>query len=129
MHARPQHAVGDGQLLLTTVRSHDQFNTTIYSENDRYRGISDGRRVVFLNPADIERLGLHRDEWVDLIGHFEAETRRAERFKVVPYDIPAGCVARYYPESNVLVPIRSVADKSNQPTSKSIVISIQPVIL
>ena len=126
VHARPRHEVCDGRLLLTTVRSHDQFNTTIYSENDRYRGISHGRRVVFMNPADIDRLGLHRDEWVDLIGHFEAETRRAERFKVVPYDIPVGCAATYYPESNVLVPIRSVADKSNQPTSKSIVISIEP---
>jgi anaerobic selenocysteine-containing dehydrogenase len=128
VHARPRHAVGDGRLLLTTIRSHDQFNTTIYSENDRYRGIAHGRRVVFLNPADIERLGLRRDEWVDLVGHFESETRRAERFKVVPYEIPAGCAATYYPESNVLVPIRSVADKSNQPTSKSIVVSIEPAI-
>jgi molybdopterin-dependent oxidoreductase alpha subunit len=126
VHPRPLNAVGDGRLLLTTIRSHDQFNTTIYSENDRYRGIAHGRRVVFLNPSDIERLGLHRDEWVDLVGHFESETRRAERFKVVPYNIPAGCAATYYPESNVLVPIRSVADKSNQPTSKSIVVSIEP---
>jgi molybdopterin-dependent oxidoreductase alpha subunit len=125
VHPIPEHNLSDRQLLLTTVRSHDQFNTTIYSESDRYRGISKGRRVVFLNEADMKRLGLQRDQWVDLISHFEGETRRAERFKVVPYQIPLGCAAAYYPETNVLVPIRSVADKSNQPVSKSIVITIE----
>jgi molybdopterin-dependent oxidoreductase alpha subunit len=128
VHRVPEHALMDGQLLLTTIRSHDQFNTTIYSENDRYRGIAHGRRVVFLNVQDMKQLGLQRDEWVDLISHFESETRRAERFKVVPYEIPAGCAAAYYPEANVLVPIRSAAEGSNQPTSKSIVISIEPSI-
>jgi molybdopterin-dependent oxidoreductase alpha subunit len=126
VHAIPMHKLADGQLLLTTLRSHDQFNTTIYSENDRYRGISNGRRVVFLNVADIERLGFERHQWVDLISHFEAETRRAERFKVVPYEIPQGCAAAYYPETNVLVPIQSVADGSHQPASKSVVISLEP---
>jgi molybdopterin-dependent oxidoreductase alpha subunit len=126
VHPIPQHQLSDGQLLLTTVRSHDQFNTTIYGENDRYRGISHGRRVVFMNTQDMRKLGLEKDQWVDLISHFEGETRRAERFKVVPYEIPAGCVAAYYPETNVLVPIRSVADKSNQPVSKSIVITVEP---
>ncbi len=125
VHPRPSHEVADNQLLLTTLRSHDQFNTTIYSENDRYRGIAHGRRVVFLNPNDIARLGFRRDEWVDLVSHFEGETRRAERFKVVPYEIPSGCAATYYPEANVLVPIRATADKSNQPVSKSLVISIE----
>jgi molybdopterin-dependent oxidoreductase alpha subunit len=126
VHAIPEHVLADGQLLLMTVRSHDQFNTTIYSENDRYRGISHGRRVVFLNQEDMNRLGLQRDQWVDLLSHFESETRRAERFKVVPYDIPIGCAAAYFPETNVLVPVRSAADGSNQPASKSIVISIAP---
>jgi anaerobic selenocysteine-containing dehydrogenase len=126
VHPIPKHDLDGGKLLLTTIRSHDQFNTTIYSESDRYRGISNGRRVVFLNQSDIDRLGLKKDQWVDLISHFESETRRAERFKVVPYEIPAGCAAAYYPETNVLVPIRSVAAKSNQPVSKSIVISIEP---
>jgi molybdopterin-dependent oxidoreductase alpha subunit len=126
VHPIPQHDLTDGRLLLTTVRSHDQFNTTIYSENDRYRGISDGRRVVFLNGKDMTRLGIHQDQWVDLISHFESETRRAERFKAIEYQIPAGCAAAYYPETNVLVPIRSVAEKSNQPVSKSIVITIEP---
>jgi molybdopterin-dependent oxidoreductase alpha subunit len=126
VHPIPDHDLVPGQLLLTTIRSHDQFNTTIYSERDRYRGIVDGRRVVFLNQQDIDRLGLERDQWVDLTSHFEGETRLAARFKVVPYPIPVGCAAAYYPETNVLVPVRSVADKSNQPASKSIVISIQP---
>ena len=108
VHKIPEHDLPKGGLLLTTIRSHDQFNTTIYSENDRYRGISNGRRVVFLNNEDISRLGLKKDQWVDLVSHFESELRRAERFKVVPYEIPPGCAAAYYPETNVLVPIRSV---------------------
>jgi len=126
VHEIPEHDLAPGRLLLTTIRSHDQFNTTIYSENDRYRGISKGRRVVFLNAEDIGRLGLAKDQWVDLVSHFEGEKRRAERFKVVPYEIPRGCAAAYYPETNVLVPIRSVAEGSNQPVSKSIIISIEP---
>jgi molybdopterin-dependent oxidoreductase alpha subunit len=126
VHPIPQHDLTGGKLLLTTVRSHDQFNTTIYSENDRYRGISKGRRVVFLNADDMKRLGIEKDQWVDLISHFESETRRAERFKAVPYEIPIGCAAAYFPETNVLVPVRDVADVSNQPASKSIIISIEP---
>jgi molybdopterin-dependent oxidoreductase alpha subunit len=126
IHEIPARDLPEGQLLLTTIRSHDQFNTTIYGESDRYRGISKGRRVVFLNLEDIRGLALEKDQWVDLVSHFESETRRAERFKVVPYEIPAGCAAAYFPETNVLVPIRDVADKSNQPVSKSIVISIEP---
>jgi molybdopterin-dependent oxidoreductase alpha subunit len=125
-HKIPEHDLAGGKLLLMTIRSHDQFNTTIYSENDRYRGISKGRRVVFMNVNDINRLGLQKDQWVDLISHFESETRRAKRFKVVPYEIPAGCAAAYYPETNVLVPIRNIADGSHQPASKSIVITIEP---
>jgi len=125
-HQIPEHDLKSGQLLLTTIRSHDQFNTTIYGETDRYRGISKGRRIVFLNSEDIDRLALQKDQWVDLISHFESETRRAERFKVVPYEIPPGCAAAYFPETNVLVPIRNVADGSNQPASKSIIITIEP---
>ncbi|HWD92625.1 MAG TPA: FdhF/YdeP family oxidoreductase [Verrucomicrobiae bacterium] len=126
VHEIPERDLPEGRLLLTTIRSHDQFNTTIYGDNDRYRGISKGRRVVFLNSEDMKPLSLEKDQWVDLISHFESETRRAERFKVVPYEIPPGCAAAYFPETNVLVPIRDVADKSNQPASKSIVISIEP---
>jgi molybdopterin-dependent oxidoreductase alpha subunit len=126
VHPIPDHALDAGKLLLTTIRSHDQFNTTIYSESDRYRGISHGRRVVFLNRDDLKTMGIESHQWVDLISHFEGESRRARRFKVVPYEIPQGCAAAYYPETNVLVPLRHVADRSNQPASKSLVISVEP---
>ena len=128
VHPIAEHDLSDGRLLLTTIRSHDQFNTTIYSESDRYRGISNGRRVVFLNADDIRRLGLEKDQWVDLISHFHSETRRAKRFKVVPYHIPCGCAAAYFPETNVLVQIGNTADGSNQPASKSLVISIEATV-
>jgi molybdopterin-dependent oxidoreductase alpha subunit len=129
VHPIPRHELDRDQLLLTSLRSHDQFNTTIYSENDRYRGVSGGRRVVFLNPDDMQRLGIRKDQWVDLISHFESETRRVERFKAIPYEIPTGCAATYFPEANALVPIRNVAEKSNQPVSKSLVITLEPSML
>lgn len=125
VHPIPKRTLAENQLLLTTIRSHDQFNTTIYSENDRYRGISNGRRIVFLNGEDIRRLDLKIGQWVDLVSHFESETRRAERFRVISYEIPRGCAAAYYPETNVLVPLRDVAEGSDQPASKSIVITIE----
>ena len=125
VHPIAEHDLAGGKLLLTTIRSHDQFNTTIYSEGDRYRGISHGRRVIFLNREDMKAGGWEKDQWVDVISHFEGEIRRAKRFKVVPYDIPPGCAAAYYPETNVLVPLRNTADGSNQPASKSLVISLE----
>jgi molybdopterin-dependent oxidoreductase alpha subunit len=125
VHAIPEHRLEPRQLLLMTLRSHDQFNTTIYGEDDRYRGIYGGRRVVFLHEADMREQGLVKDQWVDLISHCGSQRRRAERFKVVPYDIPRGCAAAYYPETNVLVPVQDVADGSNQPASKSLVITIE----
>jgi anaerobic selenocysteine-containing dehydrogenase len=90
------------------------------------RAVPPNRRVVFMNAGDLSRLGIQKDQWVDLLSPFESETRRAERFKVIPYEIPAGCAAAYYPETNVLAPIRSVADDSNQPASKSITITLEP---
>jgi molybdopterin-dependent oxidoreductase alpha subunit len=125
VHAIPRHALGAGKLLMTTLRSHDQFNTTIYGEDDRYRGIFGGRRVVFLNAEDMRERGIAADSWVDLVSHFVTERRRAERFKAIPYDIPRGCAAAYFPETNVLVPVNSVAEGSNQPASKSIVITLE----
>jgi molybdopterin-dependent oxidoreductase alpha subunit len=122
----PRHGMGDGQLLLTTIRSHDQFNTTIYGNNDRYRGISNGRRVIFLNVEDMRERGLREGQWVDITSHFGAECRRAERFEVVPYPIARGSAAAYYPETNVLVPVRSVARGSNQPASKSLLVTLAP---
>jgi molybdopterin-dependent oxidoreductase alpha subunit len=126
VHSLPEHALEDGELLLTTIRSHDQFNTTIYGETDRYRGIAHGRRVVFLNADDIRARGLTDGAFVDLVSRFGTERRRAERFKVVSYPIPKGCAAAYFPETNVLVAVGSVAEGSNQPASKSIVIRVEP---
>jgi anaerobic selenocysteine-containing dehydrogenase len=122
----PKWDLSEDELLLMTIRSHDQFNTTIYGERDRYRGISGGRRVVFMNAADIGRRGLRADDHVDLVSHFEGETRRVSRFRVVPYEIPPGCAAAYFPETNPLVPLRAVSIGSNQPASKSIVITVEP---
>jgi molybdopterin-dependent oxidoreductase alpha subunit len=126
VHQLPELKLGPDQFLMMTIRSHDQFNTSVYSSNDRYRGISGGRRVVFLNPKDIAAAGLRARQVVDLVSHFEGEERIARRFEVVPYDIPQRCAATYFPEANVLVPVRSVAEKSNTPASKSVVISIRP---
>src|SRR5215212_7410579 len=109
-----------------TVRSHDQFNTTIYGLDDRYRGVRNERRVVFLNSSDVEEQGLSAGQVVDLVSHFEGEERTARRFLVVPYPVPRRSAAAYFPEANVLVPVRSVADKSNTPASKSVRISVRP---
>ena len=128
VHALAQHDLEPGQFLMMTIRSHDQFNTSVYTLNDRYRGISDNRQVVFLNEDDINAAGLQAGQVVDLVSHFEGEERVAPRFAIVPYDIPRGCAATYFPEANVLVPVRSVAEKSNTPASKSVVISIRPVM-
>ena len=125
VNAIPQHDLGDGRLLLTTLRSHDQFNTTIYGEDDRYRGVYGGRRVIFLNEEDMRERGIVANQFVDIVSYFGTERRRAARFKAVPYEIPCGCAAAYYPETNVLVPVASVATGSNQPASKSIPITIE----
>ena len=115
-----------GQYLMTTVRSHDQFNTTIYGLNDRYRGVYNGRRVIFMNEEDMKAEGLQQGQLVDLTSHFNDERRVARNFMVAPIQIARGCTATYFPEANVLVPINSTADRSNTPTSKSLVISIMP---
>ncbi|MBL8148466.1 MAG: FdhF/YdeP family oxidoreductase [Blastocatellia bacterium] len=124
VHPIPKIKLRPGQFMMMTIRSHDQFNTTIYGLEDRYRGVYQGRRVVFLNKEDIKEMGLRAGQWVDLKSHFEGEERVARRFAVVSYDIPRRCAATYFPEANALVPIRSVAEKSNTPASKSVVISI-----
>ena len=115
-----------GRLLLQTLRSHDQFNTTIYGLDDRYRGIKNGRRVVFVNAADLADLGLADAAMVDLVSEYsDGVERRAKDFRIVAYDTARGCAAAYYPETNVLVPLDSVADVSNTPTSKSVVIRLE----
>ncbi|MEP6707303.1 MAG: FdhF/YdeP family oxidoreductase [Pyrinomonadaceae bacterium] len=127
VHDLPRHDLQPGQFLMLTMRSHDQFNTTIYGLDDRYRGIRAARRVVLLNPIDIQEAGLRQGQDVDLISHFSDGERTARHFAVVPYNIPRRCAATYFPEANVLVPIGSVADKSNTPASKSVVISLRAV--
>jgi molybdopterin-dependent oxidoreductase alpha subunit len=118
--------VETGQYVLMTIRSHDQFNTTIYGLNDRYRGVYNGRRVIFMNPEDIREARLMQGQPVNITSHFGGNERYADRFLVAPYSIPRGCVATYFPEANVLVPVGSVAEGSNTPTSKSVIVSILP---
>jgi anaerobic selenocysteine-containing dehydrogenase len=122
----PKHKLKPDEFLLTTIRSHDQFNSTIYGLNDRYRGVFDGRRVLFLNPLDMAARNLQAGQIVDIYSHFEGEVRKAPRFAIVPYAIARRSAAAYYPETNVLVPIRSVAAKSNQPAYKCIRITLRP---
>jgi len=117
--------LGSDELLMMTIRSHDQFNTTIYGLDDRYRGVRNERRVVFINQKDMERFGLSKLESVNLVSTYNGERRIVHNFLVVPYDIPAGCVATYFPETNPLVPIHLTAKKSNTPVSKSIIITIE----
>jgi len=114
------------QFLMMTIRSHDQYNTTIYGLDDRYRGLTAGRRVVLMNREDMEDHAFTQGDLVDLVSHFEGKTRTARQFQVVPYPIPLKCVATYFPEANVLIPIESVAEKSNTPTSKSVVVPLHP---
>ena len=121
----PDLALPAGRLRMMTLRSHDQFNTTIYGLDDRYRGIRGGRRVVFVHAADMVALGLVERQPVDLISEWHDGERVAEAFVVVPYDLPRGNCATYFPEANVLVPLDSVAEKSGTPTSKSVVIRIR----
>ncbi|WP_369815171.1 FdhF/YdeP family oxidoreductase [Aeromicrobium sp. Leaf272] len=120
--------VPDGHLLLQTLRSHDQFNTTIYGLSDRYRGIEDARRVVMVHPDDVAALGWNEGDVVDLVTHWEDDDvdRVAPGFRIVSYDTPRGTAAAYYPETNPLVPLDSVAEHSNTPTSKSVVIRLVP---
>jgi molybdopterin-dependent oxidoreductase alpha subunit len=119
-----------GRLLLQTLRSHDQYNTTIYGKDDRYRGIHGGRRVVMVNADDIDALGFADGEVVDLVSEWTGrdgvvQERRAEAFRIVAYSTPRGNAAAYYPETNVLVPLDSVADVSGTPTSKSVMIRLE----
>jgi anaerobic selenocysteine-containing dehydrogenase len=110
---------------MMTIRSHDQFNTTIYGLDDRYRGILNERRVVFMNETDMNKLGLANKDVVDLYSYYGGRKRVASKFIAIKYSIPGKCCATYFPEANVLVPIQSVADKSNTPTSKSVIIKVQ----
>jgi molybdopterin-dependent oxidoreductase alpha subunit len=117
--------IPDGHLLLQTLRSHDQYNTTVYGLDDRYRGIHGGRMVVFVNADDITRLGFSDGEVVDIVSIWSDGERRASGFRIVASPTPRGSAAAYYPETNVLVPLDSTAAESNTPTSKSIVVRLE----
>jgi molybdopterin-dependent oxidoreductase alpha subunit len=116
----------EGHLLLQTVRSHDQFNTTVYGLDDRYRGVKGSRRVVFVNAADLRARGLEGGELVDIVSVSADRERRAPSFRTVPYPTPRGCAAAYYPEANVLVALDTTAETSNTPAFKSIVVRLEP---
>jgi molybdopterin-dependent oxidoreductase alpha subunit len=125
--------VPEGRLLMQTLRSHDQYNTTIYGLDDRYRGVKDGRRVVFVNPDDIARLGFTDGQMVNIVSEWKDDPtgvveRRAESFRIVSYPTAHGCVATYFPEANPLVPLDSKADISGTPTSKSVIVRLEPAI-
>lgn len=114
-----------GRLLLMTIRSHDQFNTTIYGLNDRYRGIKGERRIVFMNVEDMESLDLSTDDVVDVHSFFKGMERVTKKYRLVPYNIPVGCVAMYFPEANTLVPIDHIALGSETPASKSVQVEVR----
>jgi len=122
--ALPRHDLRPGQLLMMTVRSHDQYNTTVYGPDDRYRGVRGGRRVVLMNADDARERGFRGGDVVDVTSHFADGERCAKRFVVAPYAIPRGCCATYFPEANVLVPLGAVARTSNTPASKSVVVTV-----
>jgi molybdopterin-dependent oxidoreductase alpha subunit len=123
--ATPRIELRPGELRLFTIRSHDQYNTTIYGDDDRYRGIRGKRRVVFLNPADAADRGLSAGDRVDLVSEdADGLRRRAPLFEVVPYDVPRECAAAYFPETNVLVPLDATSRESNQPVSKMVPITV-----
>jgi molybdopterin-dependent oxidoreductase alpha subunit len=125
VNAVPDLKIAEGHYVMMTVRSHDQYNTTIYGLNDSYRGVYNERRVVLMNKDDMKDAGLHYQDVVNLISHFRGEKREARSFIVVPFDVPRSCVVTYFPEANVLVPIESFADGSKTPTSKWVEVSIE----
>ena len=123
-HDLPDVSVPDGKYVMMTIRSHDQYNTTIYDLHDRYRGIHGNRRVILMNATDMVERGWKTRRIVDIVSHFNGEERRSDGWQVIAYDIPKGNIATYFPEANVLVPLHSTADKSNTPTSKWIICSL-----
>ena len=124
LNALPDHHLAADEYMLMTIRSHDQFNTTVYGLDDRYRGVYGDRRVLFMNQGDMEKAGLRRSQVVDLSSTYDGVVRKAHKFKIVPYNIPPGNLAAYFPETNVLVPFNHFADHSKTPISKSIKVRV-----
>ncbi|MFQ5425842.1 MAG: molybdopterin dinucleotide binding domain-containing protein, partial [Gaiellales bacterium] len=125
-HPLPESRLAPGRLRMTTIRSHDQFNTTIYGFDDRYRGIRGDRRVIFVNASDAGEQGVADGDEVDVTSHFDGERRVLTKIRVVIYDVPKGCAAMYYPEANPLVALGSMAEKSQTPAYKNVEISVSP---
>ena len=123
-HELPDLAIPTGHFVLMTLRSHDQYNTTIYGLDDRYRGIRGNRRIIMMNPLDMLDRGWKTRHLIDVTSHFNGKERASRNWLVIPYDIPRGNLASYFPEANELVPIDSTAHLSNTPTSKWIVCSL-----
>ena len=124
INKNPEHQLAKDEYLMMTIRSHDQYNTTIYGLHDRYRGIHNERRVVLMNDQDMKAEGLNAKDEVDLISEYEGEKREAKSFLVVPYDIPTRCIGTYFPEANVLIPYNQFAHTSKTPISKSVVVKV-----
>ncbi len=124
----PDHTLKAGEYLMTTLRSHDQFNTTIYDNNDKYRGIENGRRVAMMNADDLKAAGLKQGDYVDLVSHYNGVKRVAPQFMIVKYDIPQQSIATYFPEANVLVPIDQYS-KTHTPASKSVVVTLRKEVV
>lgn len=124
--ALPQESRAPDQLALMTIRSHDQFNTTIYGYADRYRGISQSRRLVFVSPEDLERLGLKPGQRVDLRSEYQGVVRQVQGFTAVAYPIPAGNAAAYFPEANPLIPLALRDPLSGCPASKKVLVRLRP---
>ena len=118
--------VAPAHLVMMTIRTHDQFNTTVYGLDDRYRGIHGERRVILMHSADLAAAGLKPGQAADITSHFQGETRTVRRFLTVEYDIPRGCCATYFPEANPLIPLDSIAAESGTPTSKWVEVSVVP---
>ena len=124
VHDLPDVTIGKDRFVLMTIRSHDQYNTTIYGLHDRYRGVHGNRRIVFMNALDMSEHGLKTRDIVDITSHFNSELRTSKTWFVVPYEIPRGNLAAYFPEANELVPLDSTATISNTPTSKWIEVTL-----
>jgi len=129
INKREIHTLNKGEFLMMTTRSHDQFNTTIYGLDDRYRGIKNGRRIVMMNGSNMKEMGLKTGDFVDLSSHYDKVTRTAPHFMVVKYDIPQDCIGTYFPEANPLVPWNQYARKSETPISKSVVVRVEKLVL
>lgn len=125
INAMADHALKKDEYLMMTVRSHDQYNTTIYGKHDRYRGIYNGRRVVFMNGGDVRQAGLKKGDLVDIVSMYEGVERKAEDFVIVPYQIPRQNIATYFPEANAVVPYNHYARGSQTPISKSVIVQLR----